>query len=100
MITWLFRKFNWKNVNFVAAWFLLLSFTILFILKQNPRIRGPGEHYTVNPPLYSYISENARDIYMIIWIKAVNSQLLQSVGYQFWIMKKKLFVVYQFVGYQ
>ena len=60
--------------------------------------------YTVNPPLYSYsyISENARDIYMItrIWIKAVNAQLLQFVGYQFRIIKKKLFFGYQFVGYQ
>ena len=56
--------------------------------------------------MYSYISENARDIYryMItsIWIKAVNSQLLQFVGYQFGIIKKKLFFGYQFVdfGYQ
>ena len=33
-----------------SANFLLLSFTLLFILKQNSRIRGPGEHYAL---LYS-----------------------------------------------
>ena len=27
--------------------FLLFSLTLLFILKQSPIIRGPGEHYTV-----------------------------------------------------
>ena len=62
--------------------------------------------YIVNPPLYSYISENAQDIYryMIIWIKAVNSQLLQFVGNQFvgyqFVDFGFEFVGYQFVGYQ
>ena len=43
--------------------FLLFSLTLLFILKQNPRIRGPGEHYTVQKIRHStvlYISENVR----------------------------------------
>ena len=87
----------------IVRYYLLPFFHIT--VKQNPRIRGLGEHYTV---LYSksaivlYISENALKK-VICWLSICRLSICtvdcdyqfdgyQFVGYQF--------VGCQFVGYQ
>ena len=80
--------------------FFILSFTLLFILKQNPRIRGRENIILYSKsPIVLFISANARKN-LFVGYQFVGYQFVdcgyQFVGYQF----VKNWSGYQFVGYQ
>ena len=64
-LPWPYGLGNWPHgIVILIIGEVVLSHS--FTLASKSQNKSPGRAlYTINPPLYSYISENARDIYHI-----------------------------------